>query len=224
MTVRHALRVTPSRHHPLGVSGFRLCPLVLMRTARAEALPPPAKLALALAGREALPVLYLDDPLPRVFAASLWQPSVVVTRGALERLDGAEWGAVLLHEEAQLRHRDPLKLLVLPLWTQGLFYLPAVSAVGRRYEVRKESVADAYALARTRPLLSALAKLLPGGWAADARTGLVPGATDERAWRLEHLGGHPGEGARRRLVSPATPGLTRLGLALLVAAVGVTGR
>ena len=56
---------------------------------------------------------------PEVVAATvgLWRPHSVVSDGLVTRLDGAAVEAVRAHEEAHIRHRDPLRLWLAQLAT-----------------------------------------------------------------------------------------------------------
>ena len=104
----------------------------------------------------------LPTSRPTAFCVGLLRPYVVVSTGLLERLDVEEQVAVVYHELAHARSREPLKCLLARLAARTFFWLPALSALLDRYLLVKEIAADREAVARTsRPALAgALAQVL----------------------------------------------------------------
>ncbi len=86
-----------------------------------------------------------SDPCPLAFCAGSLRAVVWVTTGLLKTLDQDELAAVLRHERHHVRHRDPLKLLLVRALADAFFYLPVMRDLGRGYEVHKELAADAEA-------------------------------------------------------------------------------
>lgn len=111
--------------------------------------------ATLLAGRSVLVV-----PERRLVACCVgwWSPRVVVSTGALEALSGAQVRAVVAHEDAHARRRDPLRLLAASVTTEALSFLPGARLLGRRYGELLEVAADERAVGEVgrAPLAAAL--------------------------------------------------------------------
>jgi hypothetical protein len=88
-------------------------------------------------------IYVIANPRPWAFCAGLFRPKVWLSTGLLRLLDGAELEAVLRHERHHLRHRDPLKLMLVRAAADALFYLPLARELARAYEIDKELGADA---------------------------------------------------------------------------------
>jgi hypothetical protein len=109
-----------------------------------------------------IPLLVSPSSRPAAFCAGLLRPKVVISTGLLERLDPDERAAVICHELAHARTREPLKCLLARFAAQTFFWLPALRALLDRYLLVKELSADREAIARTsRPALAgALSQVL----------------------------------------------------------------
>ncbi|MDO8209523.1 M48 family metalloprotease [Conexibacter sp. CPCC 206217] len=127
-------------------------------------------------------VAVLDDARPAAFCAGLLHPRVYVTSGALAafgtdgdagdagvggaRCEGGGRGcpeplhALLAHEAAHARRRDPLRRLGGEVVARGLFFLPVLRPLSARQAAVAELRADAAAVAAcdgdVRPLANAL--------------------------------------------------------------------
>lgn len=114
------------------------------------------------AARAGVGLFALPSSRPAAFCVGLFRPRLVVSTGLLERLDGEEQAAVVCHELAHARSREPLKCLLARLAARTFFWLPALSALLDRYLLVKELAADREAIARTsRPALAgALSQVL----------------------------------------------------------------
>lgn len=118
--------------------------------------------------RRALPILgpgpaertiIIDDDRPLAFCLGPLRPRVYLSRGALETLEREQVAAVLAHESHHARHRDPLRLLVARSLAEGLFFLPALRPLARRYAALAEVAADEAAVRAAgspKPLAGAL--------------------------------------------------------------------
>ena len=81
---------------------------------------------------------------PRAFVLGFVNPQVYVSRGLLEAVHRKDVDAVLAHEEAHLRRRDPLRRLIASLGL--MFHLPGIAGMLQRYLTRaQELAADAEA-------------------------------------------------------------------------------
>ena len=94
-------------------------------------------------------------------------PKVILSQGMLELLDEAELTAVLAHEAAHVRHRDPARALAVRCAANALFYLPLARHLAKKALVASELGADSAAAnvagqtALIRALLDVLGKVRP---------------------------------------------------------------
>lgn len=108
-------------------------------------------------------VAYLGLAAPRAFCLGFWRPRIWLTAGLVDLLTDEELIAVLTHEVAHCRQRDPLRLLLSRALTSAFFFLPLVSDLAKLAELQQEVAADQAAiihLSNDLPLLCALQKLL----------------------------------------------------------------
>ena len=164
---------------------LRAC--LAMRSSRRVALEP---MAHRLGLRSRLDLVELDAPL--AFCYGYLRPRVLISTGLLERLAGPELEALLLHERAHLRQRDPLKVALGRLLAAALFFVPIIAALYRRYLVEKELAADGAAIAeRGDPsdLSAALVRLVKGGEVHQPVSGV--GAGEALEARIDVLIGEP---------------------------------
>jgi Zn-dependent protease with chaperone function len=134
-------------------------------------------------------VCVLDHPLPVVYCVPSRRRPIVVSSGALDRLEGTQLQAVLAHERAHLRHRHHLLLAVVDALAAALFWLPTFRRARGSLPILLEMAADDAAARRCgRDAVStALRKLAisptpAGGLAA---RGSDASQLDQRLNRLE---------------------------------------
>lgn len=151
------------------------------------AAAPPADACSAVATRVAAratglglptsPVVTRLDGRPAAFTIGLFRPRIVVSEAVVEALTEAELDALLLHEAAHARRRDPLRLVIAGFCRDLLFFLPVSYTLFRCIGEAQEWAADDAAAATAGPLEVASALLafvkLAGRRAED---GLVPAA------------------------------------------------
>jgi hypothetical protein len=156
--------------------------------------------------------LVIEDPRPRAFCAGLMRPRVFVSSGAVALLDEGALHAVLAHELAHARRRDPLRLACGRVLARALVFVPGLAALHRRQIELAELSADECAIAAAPENRAALARAMLS-FAEHSRpedpTGLDPA-------RVDHLLGDP-PGWRFPLLVFGTG----LGVLALLAAVGV---
>lgn len=88
-------------------------------------------------------IVYLDVPEPLCFA-TIGGPLVMLSRGLLELLPDDELTLVLRHEMTHVRHRDPLRGVLVHL-ACGALLVPGFEAIERALYLKRESRADAVA-------------------------------------------------------------------------------
>lgn len=152
---------------------------------------------------------YVALPEPLACCYGVLRPRVAVTAGLLQRLGDAELAAVLGHERAHLRRRDPLRYLVLEAVTAAAFMLPVSIALRERAVARIELAADRAALTIVPP--TALAGALLASMGRSRTPPAVAGLTATEA-RIAHLAG-------RSELPPVPPHalMASLGLAAITA-------
>jgi beta-lactamase regulating signal transducer with metallopeptidase domain len=99
--------------------------------------------------------------------AGLVFPKVIISSGMLELLDEGELTAVLAHEAAHVRRRDPARALAVRCAANALFYLPLARHLSKKALVASELGADSVAAmvagrpALVRALLDVIGRVRP---------------------------------------------------------------
>jgi Zn-dependent protease with chaperone function len=140
--------------------------------------------ASAAAGTETSRVRVVEGLPTPAFTAGLLSPRIYVARSLAERLSGDELEAVLAHEAAHLKRRDPLRLSVLRFLSCMLFWLPAVRRLTEDMADEAEIRADDHA-SRDRPLALASAILTLAQWTRPVPTAPAAVGFDDRQDLLE---------------------------------------
>jgi hypothetical protein len=187
-----------------------------LRAIARQARRPPAQV-LAVAGRLGLAgrVDYVTADQAFAVTRGVLRPRILISTAALAILDPAELAAVLGHERAHLRRRDPLRLLAARLLADDGCYLPALRWLSHRFALHCELTADRAALDHSSraALAGALLELAPAPAGSLAAAANPPGTLDARIAQLEHRRPH-----RPRLRAAAA--LATLGNAAVLAAAG----
>lgn len=165
---------------------------------------------------------------PFSFTYGLLAPRVVVTTGLLEILSVDEIEAVLEHERYHVDNLDPLKAVLADVAAQGLFYLPALRDLRRRYLGGRELAADRRALRRCGPrsLAGALRKVVDAPrWAGGAAAASLGGAQllEARVAQIETSRPQPVAAVSRRALALTVPGLVLLAEAVAAAVAALGG-
>lgn len=132
-----------------------------------------------VAGRR---LLVVDDETLRAYCAGWWRPAIYVSSGAVAQLDRDEFEAVVAHEAHHADRRDPLRLLVVKVLGEALFFVPVLRHLRKRYAALAEIAADEAAVAASgdpQPLASALLR-----FGQTPFPGVVVGIAPER---VDHL-------------------------------------
>jgi len=106
-------------------------------------------------------------PIPAFTAGPWMRPRVYVSDALLvgpASLSVEEVIAVLAHEAAHVRRRDPMRFVVCRLLARALFWVPALRAIAEDIADEAEIIADDAASAVTGPLTVASALVKLGAW------------------------------------------------------------
>jgi len=144
---------------------------------------------LRLRGAGPCGAVVFESPNPQAFCAGLLRPRVYVSTGTLAALTTDELAAVLAHEAHHARVRDPLRVFIVRVVGDALFFLPAARALASRYGSLAELAADAAAVRKGGGPKSLASALLAFEAAGPAVVGIAPERVDhllgERpAWAL----------------------------------------
>jgi hypothetical protein len=82
------------------------------------------------------------DERPLAFCAGLRRPRIYISSGAVARLTRDELHAVAAHERHHARRRDPLRVVVMRVLAESLFFLPVLRPLSDRHTAMLELTAD----------------------------------------------------------------------------------
>ncbi len=129
----------------------------------------------------------LDQAEPTAYTSGYIWPTLTLSTGLLTRLGGSELEALLLHEAAHIRRRDPLRMLIVTCIASAFVIAPLVRQAAKSFRIAREIDADRWVVRRMgspSALASALlaaSPIAPGGTTA--------GFSDELAARVASLEG-----------------------------------
>jgi Zn-dependent protease with chaperone function len=113
------------------------------------------------------------------FCAGLLKPRIYVSTGTIGALDASELEAVIAHEQHHACKRDPLRVFVAGVVSDGLFFAPALRRLADRYAALAELAADRAAVRIHRDDPGPLASALLAFESADpAVVGIAPERVD----------------------------------------------
>lgn len=113
----------------------------------------------------------LPSDAGQAFTLGIWRPRIFLTAGLIDSLSEEELRAVLLHEAAHLKARDPFRLAVVRFLTDALWFIPLARTLRETFLRMAELEADQTALTaggEAVELASAIVKT------AQAKVGPVP--------------------------------------------------
>ena len=139
--------------------------LALVQT-RVDGATGPIAAALRDIGVPASNVVVVDGLPNPAFTAGWWRPRIYVDAALGDTLPHAQLVAVLRHEAAHARRRDPLRLSLLRFWGCTLFWIPAFRRLAADMADEAEIDADD-AAAADQPLVLASAILALTAWRPD---------------------------------------------------------
>ena len=96
--------------------------------------------------------LVVVDGLPTpALTVGLFAPRILVARALAHQLTASELVAVLAHEGAHLRRRDPLRVFLLRFLARTLFWLPVLERLSDAFLTETEILADDHAAGAAPP-------------------------------------------------------------------------
>lgn len=112
-------------------------------------VPMPVALSDAARHGESAPVSCVAGAERVAFCAGLWHPRIYISAGMVTALPRDELQAVLAHENAHARRRDPLRGLLWRAFADVVFFAPLLRWGHQHRHVRAELAADRAAVAHT---------------------------------------------------------------------------
>jgi len=106
-------------------------------------------------------VIHHHEPI--AFTIGFLHPIIVLSTNLIDMLDKTELEAVIHHETAHQKYNDPLKVLILQVISEVMWYIPLTKWSYENYKIMVELVADEYAVNRMGSEVgigSALVKLI----------------------------------------------------------------
>jgi Zn-dependent protease with chaperone function len=161
--------------------------------------------------------LLVSSRRPQAFCAGYLRPRIYVSTATVEALRDDELAAVVAHERHHARRRDPLRVLVVEVLGDALFFLPIMRRLRERYRALAELAADEAAVRTTGGRAALASALLTFGESEP------PGVIAIAPERVDHLlGARPRWELPLSLVAGGAVSLLAL-LALLVGAARASG-
>ncbi|MGM0883091.1 MAG: M56 family metallopeptidase [Bacillota bacterium] len=135
-------------------------------------------------------LIVIDHKQPMAFTMGFRSPLIVLSTGLIEMLDHHELEAVIEHEAFHQNNRDSLKIFILQLISQVLWFIPLTKWTYQNYKIISELMADEYAIKKTGSELglgSALLKLIKNCFHENAAPVLAHFADGSVNYRLQQL-------------------------------------
>jgi beta-lactamase regulating signal transducer with metallopeptidase domain len=117
-------------------------------------------------------------------------PFILVSTSLIEMLDRTELEAVIHHETAHQKYHDTLKMFVLKIISEVMWYIPLTKWAYKNFKIIIELAADEYAITRMGTELglgSALLKLIKTHLNTKTHSLLVPFADGTVDYRIKQL-------------------------------------
>ncbi|WP_144550333.1 M56 family metallopeptidase [Bacillus sp. X1(2014)] len=108
-------------------------------------------------------ILVINHKDPLAFTFGFSNPVIVLSTTLIEMLDAKELEAVIYHETSHQRYYDGIKVFILQMISESIWYIPLTRWSYQNYRIMIELVADEYAINRMGSELglgSALLKLI----------------------------------------------------------------
>ena len=87
-------------------------------------------------------VIEIQIAEPTVFCYGFINPRICISSAVVNLLSGNELKAVLLHEQHHLKVYEPIKLFLVKIISNALFFIPGIKNLAKQYVVFSELAAD----------------------------------------------------------------------------------
>lgn len=134
--------------------------------------------------------IVIDHKQSMAFTMGFRSPLIVISTGLIGMLDRHELEAVIEHETFHQNNRDSLKIFILQLISQALWFIPLTKWTYQNYTIISELMADEYAIKKTGSELglgSALLKLIKNCFHENGAPVLAHFADGSVNYRLQQL-------------------------------------
>ncbi len=108
-------------------------------------------------------IIEIQTKDPMVFCYGFLNPRICISTAIVNSLSHDELSAVLLHEQHHLKVHEPIKLLLVKIISNSLFFIPGIKNLSSQYAIFSELAADETAtnnFQNKAPLAHALNKIL----------------------------------------------------------------
>lgn len=135
-------------------------------------------------------IIVIEHDQSLAFTVGYRRPSIVLSSGLVEILEDHELEAVIEHETFHQQNYDSLKIFILQLISQVLWFIPLTKWSYQNYKIISELMADNYAIQKMGTelgLSSALLKLIRNYFSSKASPILVHFSEEAVNYRLQQL-------------------------------------
>jgi beta-lactamase regulating signal transducer with metallopeptidase domain len=108
-------------------------------------------------------IVVINNQEPLAFTFGFWEPIIILSTTLIEMLDSKELEAVIYHETSHQKYYDGIKVFILQVISEVMWYIPLTRWSYQNYRIMIELIADEYAINRMGSELglgSALIKLI----------------------------------------------------------------
>ncbi|WP_169082882.1 M56 family metallopeptidase [Paenibacillus sp. PL91] len=135
-------------------------------------------------------IIVIDHGHAMAFTVGFRRPLIVLSSELIEMLDQRELEAVIEHESFHQSHNDSLKIFILQLISQSLWFIPITKWTYHNFKLMSELLADEHAIKKTGTELGlggALLKLIKKGFKDNPTPVLVYFTDGVVNYRLQQL-------------------------------------
>jgi Zn-dependent protease with chaperone function len=134
-------------------------------------------------GIQASDFILIESSEPVAFCFGFFHPRICLSTGFITLLSKTQLRAAVLHEDYHRQKFDPLRILLLEVFTKALFFLPVVQEYSRLYKIQLELAADRYAVERAgkAALAGALHRLINSVSNPNPSYGIIAGISANSA-------------------------------------------
>lgn len=135
-------------------------------------------------------IIIIDHGHSLAFTMGIKNPNIILSSGLISMLEDHELEAVVEHETFHKKNYDSLKIFILQLISQSLWFIPVTKWCYQNYKIISEVLADEYAIRKMGSELSlgsALLKLIKNYFNEKSAPILVHFSDESVNYRLQQL-------------------------------------